>query len=81
MAILPDAARRAAEVVTEQRRLLEETTARMMGRMCDEMLRAHRRHARLHLVPIGAGGGFGALSDADVALLAITCQPPGRRRA
>lgn len=80
MAFLPNAAGQAAEVGDDERRRLEETTARMMGRMCDGMLRAHRRHTRPPCVPSGPAGAFVALDDGAVAMLAATCQPPARRR-
>ncbi len=81
MAILPDASDEAAEVKHEQRRRLEELTVRMMERMSDAMLRAHRRGTR-PLPPAArhAGGAFQALSDGAVDLLLATCAPPSRRR-
>ena len=64
--------------MTEQSRL-EETTARMVGRMCDGMLRAQRRNLRVQRLPGGStGGAFLALNDTDVALLAATCQQERR---
>ena len=82
MANLPDAAGQAAEVGNPERSRLEETTARMVGRMCEGMLRAQRRSLRVQRLPgAAAGGAFQALNDTDVALLAANCQPQERRSA
>ena len=82
MAILPDTARPAAEVANTERRRLDETMARVVGQMCEGMLRAHRHDLRPPYVPAVTGGGaFLALNDSDVALLAATCQPAVKRSA
>jgi hypothetical protein len=51
----------------------------MVERMCDGMLRAHRRTLRSCRAESGAAmGAFLALSDTAVAALAATCRPLNR---
>ena len=78
MAILPKVAGQAAELASIQRRRLEETTARMVERMCDGMLRAHRRSMTRSRAEGAAMGAFLALTDSAVTALAATCRPPSR---
>lgn len=78
MAILPKVAGQAAEIASTQQKRLEEATARMVERMCDGMLRAHRRSMTLSQMEGAAMGAFLALTDSAVAALAATCGPQGR---